>query len=75
MSTVNMRYMVNDVNAAVAFHTKHLGFALLSQAGQAFAAVVKGDQRLLLSGARAQPGDRCRTDASPCQGDGIGFSS
>ena len=37
MTTVNVRYMVDDVNAAVAFYTTHLGFSLLSSAAPAFA--------------------------------------
>lgn len=75
MSSVNVRHMVNDVNAAVAFYTKHVGFALLSQAGQAFAAVGQGDLRLLLSGRSSSAGGRCRMDASQTLGVGIGFSS
>src|SRR2546425_753272 len=41
--TVNVRYMVDDVDAAVAFYTTHLGFSLLSSAAPAFADVVRGD--------------------------------
>jgi len=50
MPTVNVRYMVDDVDAAVAFYTAHLGFELLSKALPAFADVALGDLRLLLSG-------------------------
>src|SRR6266702_5196409 len=50
MTTVNVRYMVDDVDAAVAFYTTHLGFTLLSNAAPAFADVTRGDLRLLLSG-------------------------
>jgi catechol 2,3-dioxygenase-like lactoylglutathione lyase family enzyme len=50
VTTVNFRYIVDDVDAAVAFYTTQLGFALLSQAGKAFADVTRGDLRLLLSG-------------------------
>jgi catechol 2,3-dioxygenase-like lactoylglutathione lyase family enzyme len=66
MSTVNVRYMVDDVDAAVAWYTKHLGFTLLSNAAPAFADVTRGSLRLLLSGptssaGRAMPdGDRPR---------------
>ena len=66
MSTVNVRYMVDDVAAAVAWYTKHLGFSLLSNAAPAFADVTLGSLRLLLSGptssaGRAMPdGDRPR---------------
>jgi catechol 2,3-dioxygenase-like lactoylglutathione lyase family enzyme len=64
MSTVNVRYMVDDVDGAVAWYTKHLGFTLLSNAAPAFADVTLGSLRLLLSGptssaGRAMPdGDR-----------------
>jgi catechol 2,3-dioxygenase-like lactoylglutathione lyase family enzyme len=66
MSTVSVRYMVDDVDAAVAWYTKHLGFTLLSNAAPAFADVTRGSLRLLLSGptssaGRAMPdGDRPR---------------
>ncbi len=55
-STVNVRYMVDNVDAAVAFYTTHLGFALLSNAAPAFADVTRGDLRLLLSGATSSAG-------------------
>ena len=48
--------MVDDVDAAVAFNTKHLGFALLSSAAPAFADVKRGELRLLLSGATSSAG-------------------
>ena len=50
MSTVNVRYIVDDVDAAIAFYTTHFGFTLLSSASPAFADVQRGDLRLLLSG-------------------------
>jgi catechol 2,3-dioxygenase-like lactoylglutathione lyase family enzyme len=56
MTTVNVRYMVNDVEAAVAFYTTHLGFTLLSSALPAFADVRRGDLRLLLSGPASSAG-------------------
>jgi len=56
MSTVNVRYMVDDVDAAVAFYTTHLGFTLLSRWGPAFADVTRGDLRLLLSGPDSSAG-------------------
>ena len=65
-STVNVRYIVDDVDAAVAWYTNHLGFSLLSSAAPAFADVTLGSLRLLLSGptssaGRAMPdGDRPR---------------
>lgn len=58
----SVRYLVDDVEAAVAFYTTHLGFTLNSSAAPAFADVVRGPLRLLLSGpassgARATPSD------------------
>jgi len=49
-ATVNVRYLVDDVEAAVSFYTTHLNFELLSSWGPAFADVVRGNLRLLLSG-------------------------
>lgn len=56
MATVNVRYMVNDVEAAVAFYTKNFGFNVVSSAAPAFAEVVRGDLRLLLSGPTSSAG-------------------
>jgi catechol 2,3-dioxygenase-like lactoylglutathione lyase family enzyme len=42
--TVNVRYMVDDVDAAVAWYTKYLSFRLLSSAAPAFADVAGGDR-------------------------------
>ena len=56
MTTVNVRYMVDDVEAAVAFYTTHLGFTLLSKTLPAFADVARGDLRLLLSGPASSAG-------------------
>ena len=58
----SVRYLVDDVDAAVDFYTTHLGFELNFSAGSAFADVVRGPLRLLLSGAassgaRATPSD------------------
>ena len=56
MPTVNVRYMVDDVDAAVAFYTTHLGFKLISRMPPAFADVALGDLRLLLSGPTSSAG-------------------
>lgn len=56
MTTVNVRYMVNDVEAAVAFYTTRLGFTLVSKTLPAFADVARGDLRLLLSGPASSAG-------------------
>ncbi|MFG2090376.1 MULTISPECIES: VOC family protein [unclassified Spirillospora] len=57
-----VRYIVDDVAAAVDFYTTHLGFTVRSNPAPAFADVVRGPLRLLLSGppssgARATPDD------------------
>jgi catechol 2,3-dioxygenase-like lactoylglutathione lyase family enzyme len=53
---VNVRYMVDDVEEAVAFYTKLLGFELLSNAAPAFADVRRGNLRLLLAGPLSSAG-------------------
>lgn len=58
----NVRYLVDDVAAAIDFYTAHLGFTVHTNAVPAFADVIRGPLRLLLSGpassgARATPGD------------------
>jgi catechol 2,3-dioxygenase-like lactoylglutathione lyase family enzyme len=47
---VNVRYLVDDVGAALTFYTTHLGFKELTNFSPAFADVVRGPLRLLLSG-------------------------
>jgi catechol 2,3-dioxygenase-like lactoylglutathione lyase family enzyme len=47
---VNFRYLVDDVEAAIDFYTTHFGFTVLSSPAPAFADVVRGNLRLLLSG-------------------------
>src|SRR4051794_35143925 len=55
-ATVNVRYMVDDVDAAVAFYTTHFGFVLNSSFAPAFADVKRGNLRLLLSGRTSSAG-------------------
>jgi catechol 2,3-dioxygenase-like lactoylglutathione lyase family enzyme len=54
--TVNVRYMVDDVDEAIAFYTKVLGFELLTSAAPAFADVKRGNLRLLLAGPTSSAG-------------------
>jgi catechol 2,3-dioxygenase-like lactoylglutathione lyase family enzyme len=56
MTTVNVRYMVDDVETAVAFYTTHLSFTVISKTLPAFADVARGDLRLLLSGPSSSAG-------------------
>jgi catechol 2,3-dioxygenase-like lactoylglutathione lyase family enzyme len=53
---VSVRYMVDDVEEAVAFYTTHFGFTVLSNFAPAFADVVRGNLRLLLSGPKSSAG-------------------
>jgi catechol 2,3-dioxygenase-like lactoylglutathione lyase family enzyme len=50
VSSVSVRYMIDDVPAAIAFYTAHLGFSLEQDASPAFASVSRDGVRLLLSG-------------------------
>jgi catechol 2,3-dioxygenase-like lactoylglutathione lyase family enzyme len=53
---VNVRYMVDDVDEAIAFYSKLLGFELLTSASPAFADVQRGNLRLLLAGPKSSAG-------------------
>ncbi|RWD62482.1 MAG: VOC family protein [Mesorhizobium sp.] len=55
-ATVNVRYMVDDVDDAVVWYTQHLGFKQLSNHAPAFADVTRGALRLLLSGPTSSAG-------------------
>src|SRR6185503_20072394 len=49
MATVQVRYIVHDVEAAIGFYTGQLGFQLVMHPAPAFAMLVRGDLRLALS--------------------------
>jgi catechol 2,3-dioxygenase-like lactoylglutathione lyase family enzyme len=53
---VGVRYIVPDVEQAIAFYTTHLGFTVRLSRPPAFADVVRGRLRLLLSGPRSSGG-------------------
>ena len=53
---VSVRYMVDDVEAAVAWYTAHLGFSVLTSYPPAFADVKRGALRLLISGPTSSAG-------------------
>src|SRR3954465_12014024 len=65
---VNVRYMVDDVDAAIAFYTTHFGFTVRSSAAPAFADVVRGNLRLLLSGPKSSAGRPMPDGARPAAG-------
>jgi catechol 2,3-dioxygenase-like lactoylglutathione lyase family enzyme len=67
-SMVNVRYMVHDVDAAVAWYTTHLGFVVLSSAAPAFADVKRGPLRLLLSGKTSSAGRPMSDGQQPSPG-------
>ena len=49
MATVSVRYIVHDVDAAIAFYCQHLGFREEMHPAPTFAMLSRGDLRLLLS--------------------------
>jgi catechol 2,3-dioxygenase-like lactoylglutathione lyase family enzyme len=53
---INVRYMVDDVQAAIDFYTSHFGFTLRFTASPAFADVTRGNLRLLLAGPTSSAG-------------------
>jgi predicted enzyme related to lactoylglutathione lyase len=53
---VNVRYMVDDVESAIDFYTTYFGFTVRSSAAPAFADIVRGNLRLLLSGPTSSAG-------------------
>ena len=59
---------LDDVDEAVAFYTKHLGFTLLSSAAPAFADVARSDLRLLLSGPASSAGRPMPDGTKPVPG-------
>lgn len=66
--TVHVRYMVSDVDEAIAFYTGLLGFEVLTSAAPAFADVQRGNLRLLLSGPASSAGRAMPDGASPGPG-------
>jgi catechol 2,3-dioxygenase-like lactoylglutathione lyase family enzyme len=53
---VSVRYIVDDVDAAIAFYTTHLGFEVVMHPAPPFAMLARGDLRLLLSAPSGQGG-------------------
>ncbi|HYI60507.1 MAG TPA: VOC family protein [Acidimicrobiales bacterium] len=66
--TVNVRYMVDDVQASIDFYTEHLGFEVRTSAAPAFADVTRGNLRLLLSGPASSAGRPMPDGAQPSPG-------
>lgn len=66
--TVNVRYMVDDVQESLDFYTDHLGFTELTNAAPAFADVRRGKLRLLLSGPTSSAGRPMPDGSTPGPG-------
>jgi catechol 2,3-dioxygenase-like lactoylglutathione lyase family enzyme len=56
MATVSVRYIVNNVDEAIAFYCQHLGFTEVMHPAPTFAMLSLGDLRLVLSAAGGGPG-------------------
>ena len=56
MATVQVRYIVHDVDAAIALYTERLGFKLDMHPAPPFAMLSRGDLRLVLSAPNPAPG-------------------
>jgi catechol 2,3-dioxygenase-like lactoylglutathione lyase family enzyme len=56
MATVSVRYIVNDVDAAIDFYCRHLGFQEVMHPAPTFAMLSRGDLRLVLSAPGGGPG-------------------
>ncbi len=65
---VSVRYMVDDVQAALEFYTRFLGFEVLTSFAPAFADVARGPLRLLLSGPASSAGRPMPDGAKPGPG-------
>ena len=56
MATVSVRYIVHDVDAAIGFYCRNLGFTEVMHPAPTFAMLSRGDLRLVLSAAGGGPG-------------------
>src|SRR5205085_1157731 len=65
---VSVRYMVGDVETALAFYTKVLDFEVLNNFAPAFADVARGNLRLLLSGPASSAGRPMSDGVTPGPG-------
>jgi catechol 2,3-dioxygenase-like lactoylglutathione lyase family enzyme len=65
---VNVRYMVDDVDASIAFYRELLDFEVLTSAAPAFADVKRGNLRVLLSGPASSAGRPMSDGAKPGPG-------
>jgi catechol 2,3-dioxygenase-like lactoylglutathione lyase family enzyme len=56
VATVSVRYIVDDVDAAIGFYTSQLGFEVVMHPAPVFAMLARGDLRLVLSAPGGGPG-------------------
>src|ERR1700744_2470466 len=56
MATVSVRYIVDDVDAAIEFYCGNLGFTEVMHPAPTFAMLTRGDLRLVLSAPGGGPG-------------------
>jgi predicted enzyme related to lactoylglutathione lyase len=69
MSKVSVRYIVNDVDAAIPFYTDMLGFKIEMHPAPGFASLSRGDLQLLLNRPGAGgAGQAMRSGQSPAPG-------
>ena len=66
--TVNVRYMVDDVDKSVDFYTRMLGFEVTMSAAPAFADIRRGRLRLLISGPKSSAGRAMEDGTQPRPG-------
>ncbi|HET9646983.1 MAG TPA: VOC family protein [Microlunatus sp.] len=66
--TVNVRYIVPDVQEALDFYTEHLGFTVLTTVLPAFADIQRGNLRLILSGPASSGGRPLPGGSTPTPG-------
>jgi catechol 2,3-dioxygenase-like lactoylglutathione lyase family enzyme len=67
-ATVSVRYLVDDVAAAVEFYTAHFGFTINFEAPPAFADITRGNLRLLVSGPTSSAGRAMADGTKPQPG-------
>jgi len=77
MATVSVRYIVNDIDAAISFYTRHLGFSVHMHPNDMFAMLTRDDLRLVLSvpGSAGGGGQAMPDGTVPGPGAGTGSPS
>jgi catechol 2,3-dioxygenase-like lactoylglutathione lyase family enzyme len=68
MDRIGVRYIVNDVDAAIAFYTQQLGFELEAHPAPGFAALQRGGLRLLVNAPGTGGAGQAAGGVSPAPG-------